>query len=327
MINKGSLKIYVAGHNGLVGSALIRKLKSQGYSNLITASRKDVDLQSFKETNDFICNEKPDIVFLAAAKVGGIKANNDFPVDFLFNNISIQSNVIKSSFNANVERLFFLGSSCIYPKNCQQPIKEEYLLSSELELTNRSYAIAKIAGIEMCWAYNRQFKTKYLALMPTNLYGINDNYDLNNSHVLPALIRKIHEAKIQNMRNVTIWGTGRPKREFLLSDDLADSLIFLMNLDKNKFDDLVNANNLPLLNVGSGEEISIHNLALKVKEIIGFNGNFIFDNSMPDGTYRKLMDSSKIKNLGWTPSYDLTKGLKFIYEDYKKSRADSKSTV
>lgn len=321
MTNRSSLKIYVAGHNGLVGSALIRKLKSQGYSNLITASREEVDLQSFKETNDFISNEKPDIVFLAAAKVGGIKANIDYPVNFLLDNIAIQSNVIKSSFNANVERLFFLGSSCIYPKNCQQPIKEEYLLSSELEITNRSYAIAKIAGIEMCWAYNRQFKTKYLALMPTNLYGINDNYDLNNSHVLPALIRKIHEAKIQNLKNVTIWGTGKPKREFLLSDDLADSMIFLMNLDKNKFDGLVDANNLPLLNVGSGEEISIHNLALKIKEIIGFKGNFIFDNSMPDGTYQKLMDSSKINNLGWFPSFDLNEGLKFIYADYKKEKS------
>ena len=309
-----STKIYVAGHRGLVGSAICRELNKQGYQNIITKTHQELDLQDGHKTEEFICDTKPDIVFLAAAKVGGIQANNIFPVDFLANNLEIQSNVIKSSYKANVKRLLFLGSSCIYPKNCPQPIKEEYLLTSELEPTNRPYAIAKIAGVEMCWAYNRQFNTNYLAAMPTNLYGPHDNYDLETSHVLPALIRKIHEAKIKNLPTVEIWGSGNPKREFLYSDDLASSLIHLMNLEEGSYKAITNPNNVPLINIGTGSDVSISDLAKLIKDIVRFEGDFVFNKSMPDGTPQKLLDVDKLSNLGWSYQTNLKSGLQKTYQ-------------
>ena len=309
-----STKIYVAGHRGLVGSAICRELTKQGYQNIITKTHQELDLQDQYKTEEFICDIKPDVVLLAAAKVGGIQANNSFPVDFLANNLKIQSNVIKSSYKANVKRLLFLGSSCIYPKNCPQPIKEEYLLTSELEPTNRPYAIAKIAGVEMCWAYNRQFNTNYLAAMPTNLYGPHDNYDLETSHVLPALIRKIHEAKIKNLPTVEIWGSGNPKREFLYSDDLASALIHLMNLEEDGYKVITNPNNVPLINIGTGSDVSISDLAKLIKDIIRFEGDFVFNKSMPDGTPQKLLDVDKLSNLGWSYQTNLKSGLQKTYQ-------------
>ncbi|XOJ89833.1 GDP-L-fucose synthase [Methylophilaceae bacterium Uisw_097] len=309
-------KIYVAGHQGLVGSAICRELTKQGYQNIITKTHQQLNLEDEKSTQEFICELKPDIVFLAAAKVGGILANNEQPVDFLMSNLAIQSNVIKSSYKSQVKRLLFLGSSCIYPKNCPQPIKEEYLLTSELEPTNRPYAIAKIAGIEMCWSFNRQFKTQYLAAMPTNLYGPNDNYDLETSHVLPALIRKIHEAKLQNLRSVEIWGSGTPKREFLHADDLASALIYLMNLDQDKFKELTNAAEAPLVNIGTGSDQSIIDLAQLIKDIVGFDGDFKFNSSKPDGTLRKVLNVEKINKFGWDAKINLRDGLTQTYQDY-----------
>lgn len=311
-----STKIYVAGHRGLAGSAIVRELQKKGYKNIIVRTHNELNLEDQKTTYEFICDEKPKVIFLAAGKVGGIHANNSYPVDFLMKNLAIQTNVIQAAHAASVDRLIFLGSSCIYPKNCLQPIKEEYLLSSELELTNRPYALAKIAGIEMCWAYNRQFNTRYLAAMPTNLYGPNDNYDLHNSHVLPALIRKIHEAKINNSSSVEIWGTGKPKREFLHSDDLANALVYLMNLDQQKFNDLTNVNNCPIINIGSGIDISISELALLIKEIIGYEGEFDFNQHMPDGTLRKLLDSTKINLIGWHSEISLKTGISSVYDDF-----------
>lgn len=311
-----SAKIYVAGHRGLVGSAICRELTLQGYENIITKSHQELDLEDQNSTEEFICDSKPDIVFLAAAKVGGIHANNTYPVDFLMSNIAIQNNVIKASHKVNVERLIFLGSSCIYPKNCPQPIKEEYLLTSELEATNRPYAIAKIAGIEMCWSFNRQFKTQYLAVMPTNLYGPNDNYDLESSHVLPALIRKIHEAKINNLPSVEIWGSGKPKREFLHADDLASCLIYLMNLEQQSFTNLTKSEITPIINVGTGSEISITDLAVLIKTIIGYEGNFSFNSSKPDGTLRKVLNTNKINEYGWKSKILLKDGISETYKKY-----------
>jgi GDP-L-fucose synthase len=317
-----SAKIYVAGHRGLAGSAICRELNKQGYQNIITRTHQELDLEDQKKAEEFICDSKPDVVFLAAAKVGGILANNTYPVDFLMSNLAIQSNVIKASHKANVKRLIFLGSSCIYPKNCPQPIKEDYLLTSELEFTNRPYAIAKIAGIDMCWSYNRQYKTKYLATMPTNLYGPNDNYDLETSHVVPALIRKIHYAKIKNLPTVEIWGSGKPKREFMHADDLASSLIHLMNLDNELFSKLTNSHEIPLINIGTGIDISIYDLALLIKKIIGFQGKFVFDTSKPDGTLRKFLNISKLKKYGWEASITLEDGLKAICKDYIQNIED-----
>ena len=311
-----SAKIYVAGHRGLAGSAICRELTKQGYKNIITKTHKELDLEDQKKTYEFICDLKPDVIFLAAAKVGGIYANNTFPVDFLMSNLAIQANVIKASHKANVQRLIFLGSSCIYPKNCPQPIKEEYLLTSELEATNRPYALAKIAGIEMCWSYNRQFNTQFLAAMPTNLYGPNDNYDLENSHVLPALIRKIHEAKINNLPSVELWGSGKPKREFLHADDLAWALIYLMNLDQDKFSELTNPNKAPLINIGTGSDLSIIDLAELIKDIVGFDGDFKLNSSKPDGTLRKVLNVEKINKLGWSSKINLRDGLTLTYQDF-----------
>ena len=311
-----SAKIYVAGHRGLVGSAICRELTLQGYENIITKTHQELDLENQRKTEEFICDIKPDVVFLAAAKVGGILANHTYPVDFLMSNLAIQSNLIKASYKANVERLIFLGSSCIYPKNCPQPIKEEYLLTSELELTNRPYALAKIAGIEMCWSYNRQFNAQYLAVMPTNLYGPGDNYDLQNSHVLPALIRKIHEAKVVNAQTVMIWGTGTPRREFLYSDDLANALLHIMNLDNDTYRFIVDSSNCPIINIGFGIDVTIIDLANTIKEVIGFDGNFAFDNTKSDGTPKKLLESKVINDLGWAPKINLIDGIKLTYEDF-----------
>lgn len=313
-MNKGS-KIYVAGHRGLVGSALVRRLQAKGYHNLITRTHAELDLTDQVAVQAFFAQEKPEYVLLAAAKVGGIYANNTYPAEFIQQNLAIQANVIHESWRNNVARLLFLGSSCIYPKDCPQPIKEEYLLTGALEPTNRPYALAKIAGVEMCHAYNRQYGTRYMAAMPTNLYGPNDNYDLNNSHVLPALIRKMHEAKQRGDKEVVVWGTGTPKREFLYSDDMADACLFLLEQPEDKLQSLFNDNTPPLVNVGCGEDLTIRELAGLVKETIGFAGDLTFDTGKPDGTMRKLMDVSRINALGWHRKTSLQEGLALAYQD------------
>ncbi len=302
-MNKDSI-IYVAGHTGLVGSALVRALIQEGYSNIILKKRKELDLLCHHSVGEFFETEKPEYVFLAAAKVGGILANTTYQADFIYDNLQIQNNVIYSAYKARVKKLLFLGSSCIYPKNCSQPIKEEYLLSGKLEPTNEAYAIAKIAGITMCRAFNNQYGCNFISVMPTNLYGPNDNYDLNSSHVLPALIRKFHEAKINNKDSVTIWGSGSPMREFLHADDLANACIHIMK----------NYNDPEIVNIGCGSDISIRDLALLIKEVVGFTGDLRFDSSKPDGTPRKLLDISKLKNLGWKPSISLSDGIKSTYQ-------------
>ena len=308
-------KIYVAGHRGLAGSAIVRELQRQGYMNIVTRTHAELDLEDAAATQRFFEQEKPDLVFLAAAKVGGIHANNVYPVDFLMSNLLIEVNICRAAHATNVNRLIFLGSSCIYPRDCPQPIKEEYLLSGPLEATNRPYALAKIAGIEMCWAYNRQFGTKWLAAMPTNLYGPGDNYDLNNSHVLPALIRKMHEAKVSGASEVVLWGTGTPKREFLYVDDLANALVFLAMLDDARYDAIVDPVHCPLINVGSGVDLTIRALAETVAAVVGFKGEFVQDVSKPDGTMRKILDVSRIRNLGWRPKVDLNSGIELAYND------------
>lgn len=296
-------KIYVAGHNGLVGSSILRNLKKQGYTNLIYRSSKELDLRNQLEVSDFFRIEKPDYVFLAAAKVGGIIANNTYPADFIRENLLIQTNVIEASYQNGVKKLLFLGSTCIYPKLAPQPMKEEYLLTGELEPTNDAYAIAKIAGIIMCNSYNRQYGTKFISVMPTNLYGPNDNFNLTTSHVLPALIRKFHDAKEQGLPFVEIWGTGSPKREFLHSDDMADACIYLMNTYEGN----------EIVNIGVGKDISIKELAELIKEIVGFEGELKFDPSKPDGTPRKLVDVSRLNSLGWEAKISLRDGLKETY--------------
>jgi GDP-L-fucose synthase len=310
-------KIYVAGHTGLVGSALVRRLRAAGYSNLVVRTHAALELESQAEVESFFASEEPDYVFLAAAKVGGILANNIYPADFIAQNLVIQTNVIESARRAGVNRLLFLGSSCIYPKFAPQPILEEALLSGPLEPTNRPYAIAKIAGIEMCWSYNRQFGTRYLAAMPTNLYGPGDNYDLETSHVIPALLRKMHEAKVRNEKSVILWGTGTPKREFLYSDDLADACLFLMNLNDQVLDtSFEGARNPPLINVGCGQDQTIRELAELVADTVDYGGKLQFDTSKPDGTPRKLLDSSKLFALGWQPKTQLRHGLELAYRDF-----------
>ncbi|WP_458120265.1 GDP-L-fucose synthase family protein [Paenibacillus sp. Z6-24] len=309
-MNKDS-KIYVAGHRGLVGSAILRALEKQGYTNLVTRTSSELDLRKLPEVYAFFEQEKIDYVFLAAAKVGGIAANNDFPADFIRDNLLIQTNVIDAAHFNGVQKLLFLGSTCIYPKYAPQPLKEEYLLTGELEPTNEPYAIAKIAGIKMCESYNRQYGSKFISAMPTNMYGPNDNFDLKTSHVLPALIRKIHEAKEQSSPTVEIWGTGTPKREFLHSDDLADACIFLMN----------NYEGNEIVNVGVGEDIAIKDLALLIKDIVEYEGELVFNSSVPDGTPRKLVDTTKINNLGWKASIPLEEGIRAVYEDYRSSLA------
>ena len=306
-MNKDS-KIYVAGHNGMVGSAIVRKLKDLGYTNIVTKSKKELDLTNQFLVNQFFHFERPEYVFLAAAKVGGIKANDQFRADFIYQNLMIQSNIIKGSYDCGVKKLLFLGSSCIYPKFCEQPIKEEYLLTGTLEPTNDAYAIAKIAGIKMCQDFNKQYGTNYISVMPTNLYGPGDNYDLNNSHVLPAMIRKFHEAKLEEKDKVEIWGTGTPKREFLYVDDLADACIPLM----------LNYNDSEIVNIGTGQDVTIAELAIGIKNIVGFRGDIYFNTDMPDGTPRKLLDVSKLKELGWEYKTSLIDGIKKTYQDYVK---------
>lgn len=349
-------RIYVAGHRGLVGSAIVRSLKRQGYGNLVGRTHAELDLTDQHAVKAFFESEKPDYVFLAAAKVGGIHANNSYPAEFVFSNLEIQNNVIDESWKIGVKRLLFLGSSCIYPRDCPQPIREEYLLTGPLEKTNRPYAIAKIAGIEMCNAYNRQYGTSFLAAMPTNLYGPGDNYDLQNSHVLPALIRKFHLAKLAMQKDwdgierdekahgripddirsslcvpgsvphpslltphVVLWGSGTPRREFLYSEDMADACVYLMNLDDDRFASLLapdSSLSFPLINIGCGEDLTIAELAQLVKEVVGFEGRIVQDISKPDGTPRKLMDVSRINAIGWKAKVQLREGIALAYSDY-----------
>jgi GDP-L-fucose synthase len=335
-------KIFVAGHKGLVGSAFVRRLQKEGCLNMILRSHAQLDLERQAEVEAFFEKERPEYVFMAAAKVGGIHANSTYPAEFVYNNIAIQTNIIHSAWKTEVKRVLFLGSSCIYPRECPQPMKEEHLLTGPLEATNEPYAIAKIAGIKMCEAYNREYGTSFLAAMPTNLYGPNDNFDIENSHVLPALIRKFHlavlaaEGKQDKIKkderiygsipghnpvlpaSVTIWGSGKPFREFLHVDDLADACVFLMNLEERAFAPLVAAGRTPLINIGFGNEITIKDLAELVRKIVGFRGEMRFDSSKPDGTSRKLLDVSRMKALGWQPATSLAEGIRSTYEFYLK---------
>lgn len=300
-------KIYVAGHNGMVGSAITRLLQKQGYNNIIAKSSKELDLRNQIEVNRFFESIQPEYVFLAAAKVGGILANNTYRAEFLYDNLMIEANIFEASYRNNVKKLLFLGSSCIYPKLAPQPLKEEFLLTGLLEPTNEPYAIAKIAGIKMADAYRHQYNCNFISAMPTNLYGPNDNYDLQNSHVLPALLRKFHYAKTNNLPEVQVWGSGAPLREFLHVDDLAEACVFLME----------NYNEPGHVNIGSGSEISIKDLALLIQEIVQYNGNLVFDSTKPDGTPRKLMDNSKVNGMGWTPKISLHEGISRVYNDVK----------
>jgi GDP-L-fucose synthase len=303
-------KIYVAGHRGMVGSAIVRRLQRDGFNNIITRMSSELDLRNQAAVSEFFAQEKPDHVFLAAAKVGGIVANNTYRAQFIYENMMIQNNVIHHAYENGVKKLMFLGSSCIYPKMAPQPLKEEYLLTGLLEPTNEPYAIAKIAGIKMCDAYRAQYGCNFISVMPTNLYGPNDNYDLTTSHVMPALLRKFHEAKRSGASEVTVWGTGTPLREFLHADDMADACFYLMQ----------NYNEEGLVNIGIGEDISIGDLARLIKDIVGFEGNLVFDTSKPDGTPRKLMDVTKLTNLGWKASITLENGIRSVYEDLIKSQ-------
>jgi GDP-L-fucose synthase len=311
-------KIYIAGDRGLVGSAIVKNLKSKGYSNLIYKTHQELDLTNQQAVAEFFNQEKPEYVILAAAKVGGIVANNTYRADFIYENLQIQNNVIHQSYLSGVKKLLFLGSTCIYPKNSPQPMKEEYLLTSELEYTNEPYAIAKIAGIKMCESYNLQYKTNFISVMPTNLYGINDNFDLETSHVLPALLRKMHEAKVNNTPRVEIWGSGKPRREFLYSDDMADACVFL--LESRDFQDTYSTDEKEIrnthINIGTGVDISIKELALTIKKIVSYEGELYFNDSKPDGTMVKLTDPSKLHALGWRHSVELEEGIESVYEWY-----------
>ena len=350
-------KIYVAGHRGLAGSAIMRELQRQGYTNIVGRTHAELDLEDASATQRFFEQQKPDIAFLAAARVGGIHANNSYPVDFLMSNLLIEANICRAAHRAQVKRLVFLGSSCIYPRDCPQPIREEYLLTGPLEATNRPYALAKIAGVEMCWSYNRQYGTKWLAAMPTNLYGPGDNYDLNNSHVLPALIRKFHLAKLAQQgdlagiardeamlgkipedvkamlgigsqssalspqSSVILWGSGKPKREFLYVDDLANALVFLATLDDERYNALVAPSQCPLINIGTGTDLTIRELAETVAGVVGYQGEFVQDTSRPDGTMRKVMDVSKIQNLGWKAKTSLKEGIALTYKIFSETKS------
>ena len=322
-------KIYIAGHRGLVGSAIFKNLTFKGFVNIVTRTHAELDLTSQQAVADFFAEEKPEYVFLAAAKVGGIVANNTYRADFIYENLAIQNNVIHQSYVHGVKKLLFLGSTCIYPKNAPQPMKEEYLLTSELEYTNEPYAIAKIAGIKMCESYNLQYGTNFISVMPTNLYGPNDNFDLEKSHVLPALLRKMHEAKLQGKKEVEIWGSGKPRREFLYSEDMADACVFIIeNID---FQDIIHSplttHHSPLssheirnthINIGTGEDISIEELAKLIKKIVGFEGTLVFDTSKPDGTMVKLTNSSKLHALGWKHKVELEEGLEEVYQWFQQ---------
>jgi GDP-L-fucose synthase len=318
-------KIYVAGHRGLVGSALVRCLEAQGYSNLVLRTHAELDLTDRQATAAFFRAERPAYVFLAAARVGGIVANNTYPADFIRDNLAIQNSVIHAAYETGVRRLMFLGSSCIYPKLAPQPMKEEHLLTGPLEPTNRAYALAKIAGIEMCWSYNRQHGTKYLAAMPTNLYGPHDNYHPENSHVIPALIRKFHEARTRGDATVTVWGTGTPRREFMYSEDMADACVYLMNLPDARYETLLGSDEVktgrfepPLINIGVGHDVTIAELAELVGRTVGYRGRIVYDTGKPDGTPRKLMDVGRLNAMGWKAPTSLEEGLKRAYEDFKR---------
>ena len=316
-------RIYIAGHRGLVGSAIVRKLTADGHTHILARTHAELDLTDERATRAFFDQERPDYVFLAAAKVGGIVANNSFPAEFIRDNLAIQTNVIHAAYLTGATRLLFLGSSCIYPKLAPQPMKESCLLTGPLEPTNRPYALAKIAGIEMCWSYNRQYGTKYLAAMPTNLYGPGDNYHPTNSHVIPALLRKFHEAKVQSAANVTVWGTGTPRREFLYSDDMADACVFLMNLPDDRYAALLGSDESvtgrfepPLVNIGVGDDVTIAELAALVAKVVGFEGGTVYDTTKPDGTPRKLMDVGLVNAAGWKASTSLETGLKAAYAEF-----------
>ena len=311
-----SSKIYIAGHSGMVGSALLRNLESKGFNNLLTIGSSSLDLRNQQQVNDFFSKHKPEYVFLAAAKVGGIHANNTYRADFIYDNLMIQSNVVHAAYKFNVKKLLFLGSSCIYPKFAPQPLKEDYLLESKLEDTNEPYAIAKIAGVKLCESYKRQYGCNFISAMPTNLYGPNDNYDLNNSHVLPALIRKFHHAKYNDINEVEVWGSGKPMREFMHSDDMADACVFLMQ----------NYDGIQHVNIGVGYDITISDLAKMIKEIVGYNGEIRHNTEKPDGTPKKLMDVSKLNNLGWRHKINLREGIEMVYEEFKK-RNEVKSEI
>jgi len=321
MMNRDA-KIYVAGHRGLVGSAILRALKAIGYGNIVLRTRSELDLTDAAAVSRFFAAERPEYVFLAAAKVGGILANSKYPAEFIFQNLSIQTNVIENAYRTGVNRLIFLGSSCIYPKFAAQPMSEAALLSGLLEPTNRPYAVAKIAGIEMCWSYNRQYGARNLAVMPTNLYGPGDNYDSETAHVIPALIRKMHESKVKRHSEVIIWGSGTPRREFLYSDDLADACVFLANLEETPFDSLVRSeSDAPLVNIGCGQDQTIREIAELIAEEIGFEGALRFDSSKPDGTPRKLLDISRLSAMGWTAKTCLRQGIRLVYPEFLNSLA------
>jgi GDP-L-fucose synthase len=304
-------KIYIAGHTGLVGSAIVRQLQSQGYTNIITKTHEQLDLTREDKVEIFFAIERPKYVFVCAAKVGGIYANNTYPVDFIMTNVQISTNLIKYAHKFNVQKLLYLGSSCIYPKNCQQPIKEEYLLSGALESTNEPYAIAKIMGIKMCQAYNKQYSTNYITAMPCSLFGQEDNFNPNNSHLIPGIIQRMHNAKINNIDTVEIWGSGKPLREFMYVDDMANACVFLMN----------NYNENEIINVGIGKDLTIRDIAHMIKDVVGYNGNLYFDESKPDGTFRKVLDTSKLNDLGWKSQIKFKDGLKMIYDWYLQNKA------
>ncbi len=310
---KKQAKIYIAGHRGMAGSAIKRNLESKGYTNLITRKHSELDLTNQQAVNDFFEIERPEYVFLAAAKVGGILANSTYPAEFIYENIMIEANVIHAAYKCGVKKLLFLGSSCIYPKLAPQPLKEGYLLTGELEVTNEAYAVAKIAGIRMCKHYNQQYRTNFISVMPTNLYGPNDNYDLNKSHVMAALIRKFHEAKMSNEPKVVVWGTGTPMREFLHVDDMADACVYLMkNYDAADIGEFVN--------IGVGEDITIRELAELIKDVAGYEGDIVYDTSKPNGTPQKLLDVTKLHSFGWKASISLIEGIKRVYKDYIKDK-------
>lgn len=307
-------KIYVAGHRGMVGSAIVRRLETAGYSNVVTRTHAELDLTQQAKVAEFMAAERPDYIFMAAAKVGGIHANNVYRAEFLYQNLMVEANITHAAWQAGVSRMLFLGSSCIYPRDCPQPISEEYLLTGPLEQTNEPYAIAKIAGVKLCESYNRQYGTQYLNVMPTNLYGPNDNYDLSNSHVLPALIRKAHEAKMRGDATYEVWGSGRPMREFLYVDDMADACVFLMEHEEI---------NEGLFNVGTGQDVTIRELAETVMDVVGFKGNIVFDSSKPDGTPRKLLNVERLRKLGWQARTNLRDGIKLAYSDFLLKTAEA----
>lgn len=314
-------KIFIAGHRGLVGSALVRRLRALGEAEIVLRTRAELDLLDRAAVDEFMAHERPDYVYLAAAKVGGIHANNTYPADFIHENLLIQTHVINAACETGVKRLLFLGSSCIYPKMAPQPIKEEYLLTGSLESTNSAYALAKIAGIEMCRAFNRQYRTQFMCAMPTNLYGPGDNYDLENSHVVPALIRKMHEAKMSGRDSVEVWGTGRACREFLYSDDLADACTFLMGMPERDYEALLHSDERPLINIGVGEDVSIADLARLVADVVEFRGKVVFNTDKPDGTPRKLLDVSRLHSLGWRAKIGLGTGITLAYADFMQHQS------